>query len=413
MKTSKTIPEKSNGINHELDPAREARLAMIQMLIPVGLDAVAKELKAEVEQLAGPRYSRGTDIGRWGSNAGSVYLGDQKVRMRVPRVRSAVTREEVPLAGYRRLQQPGVIEEAALRRVISGISTGRYERAALSVPQTFGITRNSVSRTWIRASAQKLRMLQERSLKEYDIVALILDGKAFGENEIITALGVTLSGDKVILGFIEAGTECYEVCRDFLNRLLERGLCIDQDILVVIDGGKGLHKAVRKVLKDKAFIQRCQWHKRENVVGYLNKEKQPAWRHRLQAAYETPDYATARSRLMSLKQELSLINVSAVRSLEEGLEETLTLHRLGLFQELGTSFKTTNMIENINSLLQKLTGRVTYWKTSDQRQRWVATALLEIEPRLHAVKGYRYLPKLRQAMKTARQHQMGKLKRAA
>ena len=202
----------------------------------------------------------------------------------------------------------------------------------------------------------------------------------------------------MILGFIEASTEKYEVCRDFLNGLLERGLTKENEILVVIDGGKGLRKAVDVVLGEKAFIQRCQWHKRENVVGYLPKERQQEWRGKLQAAYELPTYEAARARLLAHRRELKGINASAAASLTEGLEETLTLHRLGLFEELGASFKTTNIIENVNGLLDRLTGRVTRWRNSDQRQRWVGTALLDIEPRLRKVKGHKHLLALRQAM---------------
>jgi transposase-like protein len=155
------------------------------------------------------------------------------------------------------------------------------------------------------------------------------------------------------------------------------------------------------VLGDKAFVQRCQWHKRENVVGYLPKERQQEWRGKLQAAYELRTYAAAKARLMALRRELKGINASAAASLTEGFEETLTLHRLGLFEELGTSFKTTNMIENVNGLLERSTGRVTRWRNSDQRQRWVGTALLDIEPRLKKVRGHKHLLALRQAMQDA------------
>jgi transposase-like protein len=123
------------------------------------------------------------------------------------------------------------------------------------------------------------------------------------------------------------------------------------------------------------------------------------WRKKLQNAYEKPTYEEAKAALNKLKPELKLINESAVRSLEEGMEETLTLHHLGLFDKLGTSFKTTNCIESVMSQIAKYTDKVDYWKNSSQKQRWVATALLEIEPNLRTVKGYRHLPLLRNALK--------------
>lgn len=382
------------------DVAREARVAMIQMLIPLGLEAVGQLLGKEVDELAGKKYGREGDAYRWGSNAGSVYVGDQKLRIKVPRVRQAGSNEEIPLKGYQRLRETGVIDDISLRRVLHGVSSQNYRAAAIAIPETFGIERNSVSKRWIRGSGKKLRELQERSLEKYDIVSIILDGKAFGENEMIIGLGVTIAGEKVILGMIESNTENFMVCRDFLKNLIARGLNAEKEYLFVIDGGKGLRKAITSVFGAKAFVQRCQWHKRENVVGYLPKEKQAEWRRKLQAAYEEGDYAKARKRLLSLRGDLERMNISAVRSLDEGFEETLTLHRLGVFENLGISFKTTNLIENVNSGLEHRTGRVTRWHTSDQRQRWVGTALLDIEPRLRKLKGYKYLPMLRMAMRS-------------
>ena len=381
------------------DPAREARLAAIQMLIPIGLERVEEELQQEVAALAGDRYARGKAMGSWGSNAGSVYVYDQKLKIRVPRVRRKDTDEEVPLMSYVRLQSPQVIEDAALRRVMNGISQNKYEKAVLSVPETMGIKRESVSKKWIRASAKKLKKLMERSLSVYDIVAIILDGKAFGDNEMILALGITLSGEKVVLGMIEASAESTEVCRDFVRGLIDRGLNTKNEILCVTDGSKGLRKGVKLALGEKAVMARCHWHKRENVLDYLSQENKAVYRVKLQNAYEDPTYMGAKSRLDSIKRELRFINESAVHSLEEGMEETLTLHRLGLFEQLGTSLKTTNCIENLNSQLGIYTDRVCRWHHSDHRRRWVAASLLEIEPRLRKIKGHRHLPELRIAMR--------------
>ena len=133
-------------------------------------------------------------------------------------------------------------------------------------------------------------------------------------------------------------------------------------------------------------------------MSYLVKEHQETFRRKLQRAYQEPTYEKAKAALMKVKKELSLINESAVRSLEEGLEETLTLHRLGLFEKLGKSLKTSNSIESVMSLIEQRTQKVDYWKNSNQKQRWLATALLEIEPRLNRIRGYRYLPELRTAI---------------
>ncbi len=379
---------------------RESRLSMIQMLIPLGLKAVEEELQAEVRQWVGDRYTRGNgSCKRWGQNPGSVYLGDQKVRINVPRVRNLNSQEEVRLHSYDRLQDPSHLDDIALSRVINGISQGKYERAAEHVPETFGIKKSSISKKFIRASGKLLQEFLTRDLSIHDIVAVFIDGKCFAENEMVIALGVSITGEKIVLGFIETSTENHKVCRDFLNGLKERGLNLDQEMLFIIDGGKGIYKGIRDVMGDNALIARCQWHKRENVVEYLAKERRAEYRRKLQAAYNQTSYELAKKAMDKIRNELKLINQSAVNSLDEGLEETLTLHRLGMVEKLGRSFKTTNCIENVNKQLEVYTGRVSRWQNSDQRQRWVATALIEIEPRLRLVMGCKYLKELRKAMK--------------
>jgi transposase-like protein len=235
-------------------------------------------------------------------------------------------------------------------------------------------------------------------LEGYDVVALILDGKVFGRDEMVIAVGVTVQGRKIPLGFVQTGTENERVGREMLEGLRGRGLRIDEGLLCIIDGAKGLRKAVYDVFGSKALVQRCQWHKRENVLSYLPKGMQGAMRRRLQEAYEEPSYEKAKEKLLKIRRELEQINRSAVSSLDEGFEETLTLQRLGLFGELGISFKTTNSMESLMALIGQKTDKVDYWRNSDQKHRWLAAALLDIEPRLRRVKGYRYLPQLRVAI---------------
>ena len=209
---------------------------------------------------------------------------------------------------------------------------------------------------------------------------------------------MTLDGQKIPLGFVQAATENERVCRRFLVELVDRGLQYEAGLLVVIDGAKGLYNSVMSTLKGYACVQRCQYHKRKNVESYLPKGEQARIRRKLEVAYAKPTCEGARKALQALKPELELMNQSALSSLEEGMEETLTLHRLGLMPTLGQSFRTTNCIENVNSLLQQLTHNVRRWTNSAQRHRWVATALLDIEPRLRRIKGCRHLPMLRQAL---------------
>ena len=290
------------------------------------------------------------------------------------------------------------MNEQVLAQLLNGISTRKFEKAAETIPATFGISKSSVSRKFIQASAKKLKELNQRDLQREDIVAIFMDGKSFAENEILIVLGVTLQGEKKILGILETSTENHRVGKDFLHKLKDRGLRDENKILFIMDGAKGLRKGIEKVFGDKAIVQRCQWHKRENVMAYLPKSQQDSFRRKLQTADQQPDYETANKKLNSIRKELLPINQSAVNSLDEGLEETLTLPRLGVFEALGGSLKTTNCIESINSQWEQDTHRVNYWKNSNQRQRWVATALLEIEPSLRKIRGYQSLTQLRRAM---------------
>ena len=390
----------------------DTRVEMIQALIPLGLKAVEDELKAAVTALAGPRYQRGPNdrrYYRWGREHGSVYLADQKVPVRVPRVRDVHADQEVRLPVYERLQEPRGGDAQLMGRVLRGLGCRNYRETAALVPEVFGLSASTVSRRFIRASAAKLQALMERDLAGPDLVAVFLDGKAFGDDEMVIAIGVTIEGTKVMLGMVQTGSENTTVCRAFLKSLVERGLRYEQGLLVVVDGAKGFHRAVREVFGRAAVIQRCRWHKRENVLKYLPESKRPAMRRKLQAAWQQPTYEQAKAALKRTRSELALMNQSAAKSLDEGLEETLTLHRLGLAEELRLSFATTNVIESVQAQVGRLTDHVDHYRNSEQKQRWVATALLEIEPRLRRVRGMKHLPALRAAI----QRDMGITKRQA
>jgi transposase-like protein len=280
------------------------------------------------------------------------------------------------------LRAPRAADAGLFGKVLRGLSCRNYAACAEAVPEAFGLSASSVSRRFIRASARHLQTVCERRLDRDEFVALVLDGKTFAEDTILIALGITTAGEKTILGFVQTATENEGVCAAFLQRLVDRGLRTEAGLLCVIDGAKGLRKAIQTVFGSRAVVQRCQWHKRENVVRYLPKAQQATWRRRLQQAYERPTYPEARTALGRLRQELRTLNLSAAHSLDEGLEETLTLHQLGVFTALGISLKTTNCLESLNAQLGELTDRVDRWRTSDQKQRWVASALLAIEPRL-------------------------------
>jgi len=373
----------------------DIRISVIQELIPLGLKAVAEDLQKEVKRLAGARHSRGTDNARWGSQNGSVYLRDEKFPVRVPRVRNIRKNEEVPLETYRRLQAPFNDDGDILRRLLHGLSTHKYHESSSLAAEAFGVSASNLSKRFKRCSAKKLKTLQERSLSEYDIVVIFVDAKRYAKDGIAVALGVTIEGQKIVLGIEQVHSENSNAIGQWFDRLTERGLKFEQGILFIIDGSKGIHKAIEQKFGPYALIQRCRWHKRENVVSYLNDADKVIFRRRLQDAYNKTTCKEAVTAIKQIHQNLEKINISAANSLLEGLDETLTMHELGLSVELARSLSTTNCIEGFMSQIGAYTDKVDRWQNSSQIQRWTATSALDIEPRLHRIRGYRLLKVLR------------------
>jgi len=372
----------------------DIKMSVIQELIPLGLKMVAEELQNEVTRLAGEKYSRGGDNARWGRQNGSVYLRDQKFPVSVPRVRNTVAGHEVELETYQRLQRP-CNDDNAMRRLLHGLSTHKYHESSSLAAEAFGISPSSLSKKFKKCSGDKLKELQNRSLAECDIVAIFIDAKRYAKDGILVGLGVTVDGKKIILGIEQVHSENGRAIEQWLDRLIERGLKFEQGIIFIIDGSKGIRKAIENKFSVYALIQRCRWHKRENVVSYLDDAQQVVFRRRLQEAYAKTTHKEATTALMQLHRELEKFNASAANSLLEGLEETLTIHRLGLSSELARNLGTTNCIEGVMSQMGNYTDKVDRWHNSDQILRWTGMSLMDIEPRLHRIYGFGYLKILR------------------
>jgi transposase-like protein len=359
-------------------------------------------LEDEVSALCGERYRRDKPFdgrySRWGSNPGSIKVRQERVPIEIPRVRDTGSCREQPLEVYQQMKTAIDIEGAMEEAILLGLSQRDYGRVAGAFVDGFGLSQSSVSRSFQERSRKALEAFEQRSLGEEDFVALWIDGKHLAGVQMVICLGLTIDGRKLPLGFVETTTENSEAVKGLFQNLISRGFCFNKGLLCVVDGAKGLFKAVREIFGEYVQVQRCQWHKRENVVAYLPEKEQPIYRRRLQQAYQKSSYEEAKAALMEIKAELKRVNRSAANSLGEGMEETLTLHRLGLFEELGKSLKTTNCIENLNSQLGKYIGRVKRWMDSDQRQRWVAMAMLEIEVKMRRIDHPEHLALLRQAL---------------
>ena len=377
----------------------EVKLALLQHHLQLARIFVQELLEEEVEEKAGQRHSHDDQrFSRWGSNPGSVRIGEEKVPVKVPRMIDTETEETCSPERYFQMKELPKMSDKMQEAILLGLSQNDYERVASKFVDGFGLSQSAVSERFIKRSAKALEEFESRSLEEVDLVAMIIDAKHVAGKQMVVALGVTEGGRKIPLGFVEASTEHHGPVKGLLRDLLDRGLSYDQGILFVTDGAGGLHKAIRETFSGYALIQRCQWHKRENIVGYLPKSDRKKWRRKLRRAYRKPTYREAKATLETLHAELQEINRSAARSLQEGLEQTLTLHRLGVFEEVGRSLKTTNAIENLNSLVGEYIGNVKRWHHSEQRARWFALGLLEAEQRMNRIAGYEDLPRLRDAL---------------
>lgn len=377
----------------------EVKLALLQHHLELARIFVGELLEEEVEEKAGERYSHDDRrYSRWGKNPGSVRIGEEKVPITVPRMIDTETGKTCSPNRYHQMQELPAMSKKMQEAILLGLSQNDYERVASSFAGGFGLSQSAVSERFIERSAKALKEFETRSLEDLDLVALIVDAKHVAGKQMVVALGVTLDGRKIPLGFAEASTEHHEPVKGLFRDLIDRGLSFDQGLMMVTDGAGGLHKAIQETFGDYALIQRCQWHKRENIVGYLPKSDRKTWRRKLRRAYRQPTYEGAKTALQELHAELQQVNRSAARSLSEGLEQTLTLHRLGVFEEVGRSLKTTNAIENLNSLVGEYIGNVKRWHHSEQRARWFALGLLEAEQRMNRIAGHKELPKLRSAL---------------
>ena len=380
------------------------KMQLIQNSIQVTQLLIEFFLEQEVSSLTGSRYTHDIEAGqkvkvRHGYNPSSVRVGDKKIMLEVPRVRNQQSGACESLPMWESIKASERPSDQLFRAIQLGVSTRDYQKVVGDTMNAFGLSKSNVSKQFIEASAQALKQFKERSISNHNIVALLLDGKYFKDDQMVIAMGITDKGQKIMLDFIQTSTENARAITQLIKTLIERGLKYQDGILVVLDGSKGLHKAVTDTFDNKAVIQRCTWHKRENVISYLNEEDKEEYRRRLQTAYSDIHYHTAKATLLKIIEELQQINPNAAASLKEGLEETLTLKRIGMAKQFNQSLATTNCIENVNRLIEKRTHRVTRWTNGIQKHRWLATALLEMEPRLNKIRNYKKLSLLKNALK--------------
>ncbi len=361
---------------------RQAGLQLIQLL-----------MEEEVKQLVGERSrpSPQRTAQRWGSERGYCVVMGQKVPLERPRVRSTEDRE-VRLGSYEMFHRGEPLTETVWEKLMLGLSTRKYGEAVRQFTEAYGLEKSAVSEHFIEASRSKLKDLMERRLDKKKFCALLIDATPFAGQQMVAALGIGHDGSKTILGIRQGATENATVVGELLGDLMSRGMDFTAPRLYVLDGGKALHAAVKKYAGETAPIQRCQVHKRRNVLDHVTDEDKPEVARRLNAAYALEDYAAAKEALDGLHRELMHLNPSAARSLAEGLEETLTVHRLHVPTQLRLTMASTNVIESAFAIVERVCLNVKRWHGGDQRERWVGSGLLVAEKQFRRVKGYKQIP---------------------
>lgn len=372
----------------------EAAIGQIGLLVMHGL------IQDEVTQLVGERHERSEDRAayRWGQERGFITFAGQKLPLERPRVRS-VDGKEVPLERYGLFQSDCRLEDSVVGRVLSRVSMRDYEGTVDELREGYGIKKSSVSRHWKSASSKELEKLMQRSLDDLDLFCIMIDGIHLDQHTIIAALGFATDGTKHMLGLWQGATENSTVTTALLTDLRDRGLRTNQHTLFVLDGSKALSKGVVDVFGEHAVIQRCQQHKRENVLSYLPKSVHGIVRQKLKVAWGLTCYHEAKKSLLRTVEYLEGISHSAANSLREGLEETLTLHRLKASPGLRRVLSTTNSIESCFSRSRDLLRNVKRWKNEDMAARWAGAVFLEAEKKFRKIRGFREIPLLLSALR--------------
>jgi transposase-like protein len=386
--------------------AGAAKEGLLAFSVGIGLAVLDELFEAEVVRLAGAKGKHDADrrAYRHGHEPRQVTLGGRRVQVNKPRVRS-VDEEEIELRTFRTFARRDLLNEAALGRMLAGLSTRRYSAGLEPVGkvEARATSKSAISHRFIQGTEQKLAELFGRDLSQLDLVAMFIDGVEIAEHCVVVALGIDAEGRKHPLGLWQGTTENKTVCNALLGNLIERGLHVEQPRLFVIDGGKAIRAAVLSTFGTYAVIHRCREHKRRNVLEHLPQAERMFVSRKLNKAWSEPDARRAEAQLRALAKQLETKHPGAAASLLEGLEETLTVTRLGLSGSLLDTFKSTNPIESMISIARDVTGNVKRWKSGKMVVRWMAAGLLDAEKRFRRVKGCRDMPMLRVALR--RHHQ--------
>jgi transposase-like protein len=388
-----------------MDATKKGLLEFVQQM---GFAVLSELLANEAEVLAGPKGKHLVDRTHhhWGTARTPIAFGGRNVIVERPRVRArGKGKREVELPSIDAFRDGDPMSKRVAEQVVLGVSTRGYERSLDELTpdvEERGTSKSNASRALIDATTQKLAGFISRKLDDVDLCAMFIDGIEVAGRSVLVALGVTIDGTKVPLGLWAGSTENHVIATALLQNLIERGLRIEQSLLFVIDGGKGLRKALRDVFGNRAIVQRCQVHKARNVRDHLDAARRAYVAKQMRDAYKSATASTAKKKLLQLASWLeSNGEDSAAASLREGLDETLTVLGLGLPKTLARSLSTTNAIENMNGTLRRVTRNVKRWRDEAMIRRWVALAVAEAQQGFRRLKGYQGMPSLVAALRPA------------
>ncbi len=396
------IPEQVSVAMAEI--AENMKEGLLALAVGAGLQVLAAMMEADVTELAGPKgkHDQARAAVRHGRERGSVTLGGRRVGVSRPRVRAVDGSGELAIASYELFSSTEVLGRMAMEKMLAGLSTRRYpvglEPIGQQVAETASATsKSTVSRKFVTMTETALAELLAAGLSGLDLVALMIDGVHFAETCVIVALGIGIDGVKHPLALVEGATENATVVTDLLVGLRERGLDVTRPMLVGIDGSKALRKAVLDVL-DHPVIQRCQIHKARNVKDRLPQRLRPSVGRKMTAAYHADSALEAEAALLALAAELDRTHPGAAASLREGLDETLTVLRLGVPPTLARTLRSTNSIESMISICREHAGNVKRWRDGQMALRWCAAGMVEAGKQFRRVNGHLHLPALRAAL---------------
>jgi len=371
----------------------QAGRAVVELLLQLSASAIAGEKS--------PGRHSGEVL--WhGNQGGQICLLERRLKVSKPRLRTRGRRgREVAIPLYEQLQSDSGLAARMSEILVSGVSTRKYARVLPAMAASAGIAKSSVSRAVKGASEASLRQLMERSFNEHDILAVYIDGIEVAGHHVVAAVGLDDTGEKHLLGLVRGSSENAGVVKDLLQSLLKRGIDASVQRLFVIDGSKAIRSAIEQVYGEQGLVQRCRAHKVRNVTERLPEPTRAQTHSVMHAAYKLAE----KEGIAKLKQHAKWLQQQypdAAASLLEGLEETFTVNRLKLTPSLMRCLCTTNIIENPNGAVRRVTSRICRWRDHEMVLRWMASAYLEAEKCFRRIQGYRDLWVLSTALGRAR-----------